>query len=174
MIGAKVKIKERTNPGAMKKFASDMGGLARITLGVQGAEARELHEDARMSVGELAAMHELGLGVQKRSWLVSWMDANQDAMLRQARSQLSAVMAGRKTYRAAAETLGSEWVAGLQKNIVGGHVTPKLAPSTVARKGHGIPLLASHKLKDSITFSLKLPRLSAVKARRAAAFALRR
>lgn len=174
MIRPKVTLKERTNPGAMRKFASDMGGLARITLGVQGAEAKEQHPESTYTVGELAAAHELGLGVQKRSWLVSWMDANQDAMMRQARSALSGVLAGRKTYRAAAAALGQDWVAGLQKNILDGKVTPPLADSTIARKGHGIPLLRTRKLVGAITFSLKVPRVSAAQARRAAAFALRR
>lgn len=173
MIKTKVKVTERTNPGKMRKMVEDLGGLGQIVLGVQGAQAAEAHPDSSLTVGELAAAHELGLGVPKRSWLVAWMDGNQDRMMRQARGAMSAIMSGRTTRERAFAKLGAGWVKELQENITSGKVTPALSPLTIARKGHGIPLFKTGKLVQSISFTMRLPKLSDKKARAAAAFALR-
>lgn len=139
-----------------KRLAAELGELGSVTLGVQGKEAKERHPNAEMSVGELAALHELGLGVPRRSWLIDWLAANEGRMRKQAAEAFQHVMARRTTRNKALIALGYEWTAQIRQRIVSGQVPPPNAPATIERKGHGIPLLDTNVLHNSITYRVFL------------------
>src|SRR5262245_20440620 len=71
-------------PSGMRISDKDRGAAARITalldqgvlkVGILEAEAAEEHEDADgATVGEIAEIHEFGLGVPQRSFLRGWVD----------------------------------------------------------------------------------------------------
>lgn len=165
----KTKVTER-GPG-FKRLYQELGGLATMSLGVQGQQALELYENTSTTVGEVAAIHELGLGNNvRRSWLSSWMDANEARLRKEARAALSGVMRGRISRKRAFVQLGEKWEGELRQNIEDGNIKPALSPTTIARKGHAIPLLETHKLKNAITYKLTLPKMNATEARRAAAW----
>lgn len=168
----KTKVTER-GPG-FKRLYQELGGLAVMSLGVQDQKALELYPNTSTTVGEVAAIHELGLGNNvQRSWLSSWMDANEVRLRKEARAALSGVMRGRISRKRAFVQLGEKWEGELKQNIQDGNIEPPISPETAARKGHDIPLLETHKLKNAITYKLRLPRLSDGDARKAASWALR-
>lgn len=49
-----------------------------IKIGVLDADAQ--HEGDALTVGELAEMHEFGLGVPQRSWLREWFDESEEQL----------------------------------------------------------------------------------------------
>jgi hypothetical protein len=153
----KGKVSEK-GPG-IGKLAETLGGLGHLTLGVQGELAMEPHPDSELMVGQVAAIHELGLapGVPKRSWLASWIDKNQERMVREAKLVYQDIIAGKMSRKRGFEKLGYQWAKELRENLAGGGVNPPLRPSTVKIKGHTIPLFNTHAIHNAITYRVFLP-----------------
>ncbi len=162
MIRVRTKVTER-GPG-FSKLAANLGGASEITLGVQGKQAAEAHPNSELSVGQVAAVHELGLGkVPERSWLRSWMDVNAKLMVLEAAKSTQDIISGAASRKVASEKLAEHWVKALRQNIRDGKIKPALAASTKARKGHGIPLLESGAVMNGITGVVKLPALKSIR-----------
>lgn len=157
----KVKFTDK-HPDAIAKLAAELGGFGAVHLGVQGKEAEEQHPKANMPVGALAGVHELGLGVPRRSWLLDWLTKNQAAMVAAAASAFQDVCERRKSRKEALTELGYGWTDALRKNISEGHVRPALSPVTIQKKGHSIPLLETATLVNAITYSLFLPHIKSI------------
>lgn len=160
-MAARVGVRMSEKGPGFKKLREALGGLASISLGVQGDEAKMQHENSELPIGAVAAIHELGLSGghrTRRSWLTSWMDAHQEEMITDARRAMQAVVKGAPR-RKAFEVIGYKWAQALRDNIDAGAVRPPLKESTKARKGHGIPLLESGDVRDAITYRVYLPRL---------------
>lgn len=160
MIRVKTKVIDKGDVG-FKRLFSEIGGLASISLGVQGEEATKPHTNSELPVGAVAAVHELGLSGghrTRRSWLSRFMDENKEQMISDAKYAMQLVIKGAKR-RKVFEKLGYRWVMLLRKNIDTGGVKPPLKPSTVERKGHAIPILESGDVRDAITYRVRLPRL---------------
>jgi len=121
---------------------------AEVTVGV--------HDDAGShgdgaSVAEIAAFHELGLGVPERSWLGGWVDENEaenKTALRQVGKDLIKGRIG--SVEQGLERFGHAAVGGIQQRISDG-IEPELADSTVAQKGSSTPLIDKGTLRTSIT-----------------------
>jgi hypothetical protein len=155
---ARVKVKVTDKDRGFARLAASLAGLGTITLGVQGEGALKKHPNSALSIGEVGAIHELGLGVPKRSWLVAWIDAHEQEMMRAAKEALLQVANRRLSRKKAMEQLGYHWVQELRANINRGGVDgPPLSPWTIKRKGHDIPLLDSAALRDEISYKLFLP-----------------
>ncbi len=157
-----------------KRVAEAMGEMGHVTLGVQGEEAEAQHPNSNLTVGELAAAHELGLvpGAPQRSWLRKWMDANQKRMANEARAALQAVIRGEKSRNQALIALGFKWTTELREQFWNGTIKPALKASTIARKGGETrPLLDSATVANAITYKVFLPMLKSIRdtAQRAAA-----
>ncbi len=161
----RVKVTVQDRDRGFQKLAGELGGMGTVTLGVHGDDAAKPHPNSEWSIGELAYRHEVGLGVKERSWLRVWMDANEARMLAETKAAYLDVMAGRTTRKKAMAALGYKWVAELRQNIADGKVYPPLAPSTIARKGHSIPLLESATLANHITYKLFLKQIKSVQSK---------
>lgn len=160
MIKVKTTITEK-GPG-FQKLVADMAG-GELTVGVHGKEGAKKHPDADMTVGEVMAMHEMGLGRhQERSWLRKFLDTKQAHYEGLARSTMQQIMAGHVSRKVGLEKLGYTVTDDMRENIVTGKVTPGLAASTVEKKGHGIPLLASAAGVNAITFKLYLRQIKSI------------
>jgi hypothetical protein len=157
--GLKTTVTEK-GPG-FSQLIAELAGAA-VTIGVQGDEAKEKHSNSERTKGEVAAIHELGLGVPERSWLRSWFDANQNRIQQETRDALTKVAARKVSRKKAMEDLGYSWVEQIRDNIVSGKITPALSASTVARKGHNTPLLESSDMVNAITFKLFLKSVKAI------------
>ncbi len=156
-------LKIRDKDRGYRKLIRDLAGVE-LTIGVQGDEAQKPHPSSELTVGEIAAIHELGLGVPERSWLRSWVDQNGPTM----EADLAVAwqrIAGGESRRKVMDSVGDKWVRDIQERILAGEITPALAPSTVAEKGHSVPLVDTMTFITSITHSLKLLAIKSVKDR---------
>lgn len=164
-MARKVTISDRDH--GFKKLAASLGEMGQITIGVQGKEADARHdpEDPESpTVGELAAMHELGLGgMRSRSFVRAWMDDNAERMVRETATQFKAVLARTTTRNAALIKLGYAWTADMQKRMDDGRVTPPISAATAAKKGHTKPLIETYKLRNSVTYKVWLPQVKSIR-----------
>lgn len=151
-----------TDPG-FRRLIGELGEMGSVTLGVQGKDAEEMYDNG-LTVGQNAAMHELGLGgMKERSWLRAWMDENAPRLYAETKSELVQVLAGNKTRKAALQELGYKWTKEVRARVEAGHVTPPLAQDTIDRKGHAIPLIETTKLVAAITYAVFLPQLKSIR-----------
>lgn len=130
-----------------------------LTLGVVGDKATEPHKDADgkpsgITVGELAAIHELGLGVPERSWLRAWFEANHRTVIVDVKAGLAQVVQGRLTHEGLLELLGNKYAAQIKARIIAG-VDPPNAESTIQRKGSSTPLIDTGQLLSSIGYEVR-------------------
>lgn len=135
----------------MLKALGPMGGLR---LGVQGKEASLVHKDAKgkaATVGKIAEIHELGLGVPVRSWLRGWVDENKDTIIADSKAALQLVIMGKFTRKQALDLLGVKWVAAIQKRISDGGWAEPLSALTIKRKGSSKPLIDTGLFRSAIT-----------------------
>jgi hypothetical protein len=168
----KVKTTIKDVDKGFKRLAAELGEMGTVTLGVQGDEAEAKHPNSDLTVGHLAAVHHLGVGVPQRPWLTDWMDANAERMMQQTRDALQDVMQGKLSRNQALIKLGYEWTKQLRDRIWNGEIKPPLAASTIARKGGETrPLLDSATLVNAITYKVFLPMFKSIRdtAQRAAA-----
>lgn len=165
MPGVRSKVDINDVDKGYRRLVATLGEMGAVHLGVQGEKALEQHPNSELSIGEVAAIHELGLSGghrTRRSWLMDWVDANQDRLVQETKAELQAVMAGHKTRNQALIALGYKWTQELRDNIWDGKIRPPLRPSTIAAKGHSIPLLDSHALSNAITYKVFLPQLKSI------------
>jgi hypothetical protein len=147
--------------------------MGTIVVGVQGNEAQAQHPTAKMTIGELARKHELGIGVPQRSFLAAWFDSNKTRLQAELKDDMQAVLKGKQSRKKVLAARGYKWTEEVRKNIdADGVVGPSLAPSTIQRKGHHVKLLGlTYTLRNSITYKLFLPQKKSIRntAQRAAA-----
>lgn len=166
MIGTRTKVRDLDK--GFSALVAELGRMGTITLGVQGREAAEVHPrpdnlSRGLTVGAIAARQELGFGVPKRSWLVSWMDRNQGRLLSETRAKLRLVMLRRVSRKAALVSLGYKWTEELRENIDRNEVSgPPLSKATVERKGHDIRVLETAAIRNAITWRLYLPNVKTI------------
>ncbi len=167
----KMVVQDR-GPG-FQQLVADLAG-AELTIGVHTEEGAQMHPDADMTVGEVMALHELGLGGQKeRSWLRKFLDHNEARYTSMAAEAFRQIVAG-GSRKKLTERLGYVITDEMRGNIADGKITPALAASTIAAKGHSIPLLATAKGVNAITFKLKLRQIKSVAKEGGAREALRK
>lgn len=148
-----VKVKDNGYLARVKAIAQLSAGNYQIHVGVQGQKAQASH--GSLTVGELAAIHEFGLGVPERSFLRAWFDANQPKIENDMRAATRQILLGRLTPDKASELLGMRWVGQIQTFIADGKVEPALSPSTVKSKGSSVPLIDTGQLRSAITYLVR-------------------
>lgn len=157
-MGFRIRTKVTDRDVGYKKMVESLQGLGQLTLGVMGEKAEAKHPNSELMVGEVAAIHELGLGVPKRSWLAAWIDAHQREMIADAAAAYQDVIAGRLSRKKAFESLGLKWTTAIRHFLVSGQVTPPIKPITAKLKGHNIPLIDTYAIHNAITYKVFLPR----------------
>lgn len=127
------------------------GGKPHVKLGVfQDSGSRE---DGLTNV-QLAAIHEFGTSdghVPERSFLRSAFNANHKDWRAMLRTLVRDVVLGRSSLKRAFDIVGARAISDVKKLIVA-HIPPKLAESTVARKGSSTPLVDTGSLLNSLTW----------------------
>jgi hypothetical protein len=154
MIRVKGKVTDKDKGYA--RLMTELGGLGALTIGIQGKEALEQHPESDLTVGEIGAIHELGLGVPQRSWLGRFMDQNQVRLAAEAKAMLIEVAEGRMSRKKAFEALGYKWVKEVRDDIYTGRITPPL--SAGYRNRTGMPLFDTGTMAKGITYVAHLPR----------------
>jgi hypothetical protein len=156
-----VKIVDTDN--GFKRLLGALGQMGAITLGVQGDDVDKKHDNGRTTIGYLAAKHELGLGCQKRSFIVDWIDENKAMIDKDTARELRLVIKGRKTRATALATNGYKWCKSVRDRMAAGGVHPAISDYTAKRKGHDIPLIESYDIHNHVTYRVFLPRASSIK-----------
>jgi hypothetical protein len=119
-----------------------------VEVGILGAEARR-EEGAGVTVADVAAWAEFGLGQPRRSWLVDWIEANGPALTERTKIESRAIIAGDRTKAQALGRLGL-WIQGqIQQRIANG-IDPENAESTIRKKGSSTPLIDKGQFRSSI------------------------
>ncbi len=144
-MGARITQK---NPRAIRDRVDAIKPVT-VKIGIQGSDATKVHDKAL--VVEIAAIHEFGLGVPRRSWLADWYDQHEKEGLDKLRAGMRKVIAGELSSETVARALGLWGVASIQERISNG-INPPLDPATIAAKGSSTPLIDRGVLRSSITF----------------------
>jgi hypothetical protein len=126
-----VSVAIRTRDTGMAAFMKRLTS-PEVSVGVHSADGSEVEEGSDLTVAEIAAIHEFGLGVPERSWLRDFVDEN--------REQLSGMLATTALQIAkgvnqdtAMNRFGLAVVGMVKKRIVAG-IEPGLAESTKLEK----------------------------------------
>lgn len=118
---------------ALMKLASQVD-FGKVTVGIHDADASKPEgEDSDVTVGEVAAVHEFGLGVPRRSWLRDWVDGAQDEIRKTITATAAAIVMDPGRREQMLERLALWAKAQIQKRIIAG-IEPELTEETKARK----------------------------------------
>lgn len=143
-----------TDKGYAKRLKAIVEAAAGPTLTkvgvIDGKGAEKMHGD--LTVGELATIHEFGLGVPERSFLRAWFDQERPAILEALRAAHRQVLLGKLTPKQAGELLGMRFAGQVQKYISDRRVQPELSEQTIKRKGSSVPLIDTGQLRSAITW----------------------
>ncbi len=150
----KVRVKDRGAKRLLDAVAKNFGGKA-LKVGTFGDAAAQRHEDSSLSVGDVMAAHEFGLGVPERSWLRATLDAHAQALLGDVKQAALAVYQNRATPEQALGLLGLRIVGLIRERIASG-IAPALDGTYLKRKlrkfpGATTPLIASGQGRSAIT-----------------------
>ncbi len=122
-----------------------------VDVGILASEGDKASQTTpSLTVAEVAAFNEFGLGVPERSFVRAYVDENGSLLREDIRKLALLVVKGKKTTEEALETLGLKVVGGMQKRISKG-IPPPNAPATIRRKGSSKPLIDTGQLRSSIT-----------------------
>jgi hypothetical protein len=148
-----VKITD-TDKGAQKRLAKLLADGA-LSVGVLGGDASASHEDSELTIGEVAEIHELGLGsAPRRSFLSDWVDEKrpeiENVIVRGGR----AVARGKADVAQVLEQIGV-WAVGSIQERMANNIPPPLAPETIKRKGSSVALIDTGQLRSSITYRVE-------------------
>jgi hypothetical protein len=138
-----------TDRGMRALLARVRGARLTLTVGVHGEEGGASHGHG-LTVGDIATIHEYGLGVPERSFIRAWADGAQAENERALQQAAIRVVKGQvPSAKVALDQVGLAFVGAVQARMAGG-IPPPLAPATVARKGSSTPLIDTGQLRASI------------------------
>jgi hypothetical protein len=131
-----------------------------VKVGVLEQDAAREHtdedgEDSGITIGELAAIHEFGLGVPRRSFLADWVTENQSEIVKLSVRGGRALVLGKMTIEQLLEQLG-QWSVGSIQERMSNNIPPPLAPETIAAKGSSVALIDTGQLRSSITYQVDM------------------
>lgn len=107
-----------------------------------------------IALKDLAAIHELGLGVPKRPFIEPPLKENRRKYVLYVGKQITPVIRKRKSFDKVWQELGTIAVMDIQKYMITASFTP-LAASTIKRKGSSKPLIETGQMRQSITYKVK-------------------
>lgn len=156
-MAPRVRVKDHGYNALMARMAGAARKRGVVTVGIHEAEGSAPEGDSGLSVAEIAALHELGLGGQEeRSFIRAYVDENEAEINEDLQKIVRGLVKGTvSTTEQGLERFGLKTVGGMQKRISDGGVHPEDKPATVARKGSSIPLLDDGILRSSITHKVE-------------------
>lgn len=153
--------------GMSNLFKLLRGATGKVKVGIVGAKGQAqvkrritTKEGAKgeardvPSVAEVAARHELGIGVDKRPWLSGWLTQNDTMIKLDIRKAIDLIAQGRLTPDQALKVLGVKWVASIQDYIRASENFKPNADSTIAKKGSSSPLIDTAQMLTSVSFEV--------------------
>lgn len=152
---AEMAVIKDTDRGLSALMARRIGELA-ATVGVHADEGAGTKEGEEITVAEVAAIHEYGLGVPKRSWLRDFVDENEAKLRQMLTASYRQVMSGKLTEEQALTRFGLAVEGMIKKRITKG-IEPELLEETKERKkkmtggAKDTPLILTSQFISSIT-----------------------
>lgn len=126
--GITIRTKD-TGLGAMLKRLTS----PEVTVGVHSADGSAVEEGSSLTVAEIAAIHEFGLGVPERSWLRDFVDENRDKLSGMLATTAKLIAEGKYPADVAMNRFGLAVVGMVKQRITEG-IEPALAESTKLEK----------------------------------------
>lgn len=146
-----VRIRDRGAKALLKRLSQRARSLK---VGVVGPGAQAPHAGSSDTVAMIAARHELGLGVPRRSFVRDTVNMERREIEAELRAIARKVFKSGLTIEKGLSLLGVSIVRRIRRRIRSG-LTPPLAASTVKQKGSNVPLIESGQLVNSITWTLE-------------------
>lgn len=122
----------RTRDTGLSKFLKRLTS-PEITVGVHSADGSEMQDDSDLTVAEIAAIHEFGLGVPERSWLRDFVDENREKLSDMLATTAKLIAEGKYPADVAMNRFGLAVVGMVKKRIVAG-IDPPLTDETKREK----------------------------------------
>ena len=120
--------------------------------GTVGRLLRKAAGTTRLTVREVGAINELGIGVPRRSFIADWVDEDASAINWQLANMGRGLL--RKNNPVPLETLAEQyglWAVGRIQQRISDGIEPENAQSTIDAKGSSTPLSNTGQLRSSIT-----------------------
>lgn len=135
-----------------------------VDVGILGQEAASTHEGGEedgggeeLTIGEIAAIHELGLGVVPRPFLRGYVDGHRPEIEDRIRLETRRLLLGKtRNTTEALERLGI-WLQGEIQDWMadpGNNLEPN-TPETILRKGSAMPLIDTGQLRSSVSYVVR-------------------
>ena len=162
----KVKLIDHGWDAIKQRVGALRGSGAVVNVGVQGAQAAANHQGGRLTVAQLATIHEFGkvihqprmrrtIVIPERSFLRATVDLYRDAIARRQVLLSQGYILGKFDLKPAMELLG-QYVVGLIKQRIANGIPPANSPYTIANKGSSKPLIDTGQLRNSITYTVQI------------------
>lgn len=116
--------------------------------------ATRLHTNANMTLAELAATHEFGLGVPRRSWLRDWVDNNIDAIKKRLLQAGTRIAKGKSTKDKELKKI-ARWAELELREYIAARIDPPNSARTVLQKGSDVPLVDTGEMFEAIGSRVK-------------------
>lgn len=150
-------VRERDNgaKALLKRLRAVAGKRPSVTVGIDEEEGSEPEGDSGATVAEVAAMHELGLGQEQRSFVRAYVDENEAQLASDLSHVGVAFLNGKEPdIEQGLERFGAKAAAGMRGRITGGEL-PANDPETVEQKGSSTPLIDEGNLVAAITHKVQ-------------------
>ena len=157
MARGRVTVRDRGHDALLQQIRLTQGRKYDLQIGIPDDVGDRIHDaESGLTISELGAIHELGLGVPQRSFIGGWYDENRDRVLARVRQASADFVVGRTknlelSLRNIARLYGEEMKARMNAGI-----SPELADATVEKKRRKgaphpeTPLEDTLVLRDSI------------------------
>jgi phage gpG-like protein len=161
-----VKVVDRGWNAIKERVERLRGGAAVLKVGVQGPLGAANHQDARLTVAQIATIHEFGkvihqprmgrtIVIPQRSFLRATIDEHANAIARRNVLLMQGYMLGKFEFGPALELLG-QYVVGVIKQRIANGIAPPNSPWTIRAKGSSKPLIDTGQLRNSITYQVEI------------------
>ena len=125
---------------------------------ISEAKAKEIESRPKtllpVTVADVAAFNEFGLGVPERSFIRAWFDGATEENRAALQHGMIMALKGEKTIEQVLELIGLRFVGKMQQRISNG-ISPANAPSTIKQKGSSKPLVDTGQMRQAITYLVR-------------------
>lgn len=135
-----------------------------VTTGVHSADGAAIEEGSDLTVAEIAAIHEYGLGVPERSWLRDFVDENREQLLDMLERTSLQIAGGHQTAEVAMARFGLAVVGMIKQRVIAG-IDPPLEEATKKQKkqvtggdAKDTPLIRFGQFVSAIAHEVTIPR----------------
>lgn len=148
----------RKNPKAIDDLLANTVRLAHKKVQVGITDDGEQHNEAGMTVKELAIIHEFGsikAKIPERSFIRASMNLHRRKYRLMLAKGAPKILIGRASPTSLLNDVGAQAAQDMRQYIRKGSNFEPLAPMTVAKKGHSRPLLDTRQMERAINHKVE-------------------